>query len=175
MKSPYFYKKNEKHNEQNMSAFKKFIEMTQDFNKIDEIRLFIDEFNNKYHKTTGFKISLNFETIEEEITESAEQKIQEQTEIITEIKEEHLEEFDDDLEMDDDAEGDVLSVMEEMLDKIKLNLENNEVVNTEITEATEEVVQEVITEPPVIINYHCATCNYTGRDNYGLRTKETYE
>ena len=40
-----------------MSAFNKFIEMTQDFNKIDEIRLRIDEFNNKYHKTTGFKIS----------------------------------------------------------------------------------------------------------------------
>ena len=63
----------------------------------------------------------------------------------------------------------MFSVLWRKFDNIELNLENNEVVNTEITETTEEVVQEVITEPPVIINYHCATCNYTGRDNYGLR------
>ena len=137
--------------------------MTTDFNKIDEIRNFLTEFNNKYHKTTGFKISLNFVTIEEEITESAEQE----QEIITEITEEALQEINDefDEEIDEDMKGEVESVILEIIDKIELNFENNEVVNTEITEITEEV----ITEPPAIINYHCATCNHTGRDNYGLR------
>ena len=59
-----------------MSAFNKFLEMTQDFNKIDEIKNFLDEFNKKYHKTTGFTIKLNFETIEEEITENIEKTIE---------------------------------------------------------------------------------------------------
>lgn len=56
-----FVKKNENHNK---SLMDKFIDMTMDFKKLDEVKLFLDEFNKKYKDITGFNVELNFNVIE---------------------------------------------------------------------------------------------------------------
>ena len=112
----------------------------------------IKEFNKKY-SNVFFGIEMNkivppviknycAEQIDylNKITESAEQGIQEEQEIISEIKQEHLEEFDDefDEEIDEDMKGEVESVILEMVDKIEMELEQEQ-VTTENTEEQEPV------------------------------------
>ena len=144
-----------------MNPLNKFIEMTNDFNKIDEIRLFLEEFNKKYNKSTGFNISLNFDIIEAEpeiISEDV-AEIEAEPEIINEILEEHLEEFTDDFDIDTEIQGEVESVMLELLDTIEIETER----------AIEEVPVITVIKQPIIKKFNCDTCGYTAKDGYALK------